>query len=83
MVTDIDECEEYGACPDDHMFCVNIPGSFQCTCDKGYKMENGKCHKEAPGERESQLLRVGWVHVSWQFVVVCKCPKQCWIQDTN
>ena len=49
-IADIDECEEYGACPDNHMFCVNTPGTFQCACDKGYVMENGKCIKEAPGE---------------------------------
>lgn len=45
---DVDECSdlvpiEHGhQCPG-NAECVNIPGSYKCTCPAGYLMQNGKC----------------------------------------
>jgi len=32
---DINECKEKNVCSD---ICVNTPGSYQCECEKGYKL---------------------------------------------
>ena len=34
---DIDECSNNGGCSDD---CVNIVGSFFCTCPNGYQLDD-------------------------------------------
>ncbi|CAH2293617.1 sushi domain-containing 1 [Pelobates cultripes] len=38
---DIDECSVSNICGDKSQ-CVNIPGSFECYCEKGYVLKNGK-----------------------------------------
>ena len=35
FLTDVNECNQVGAC-DENAECVNIPGSFECTCRDGY-----------------------------------------------
>ncbi|XP_066460527.1 sushi domain-containing protein 1 [Eleutherodactylus coqui] len=39
--TDIDECEVPEACSINGL-CKNIPGSFECSCKEGYKIEKSK-----------------------------------------
>ncbi|XP_065910791.1 mucin-like protein isoform X2 [Dysidea avara] len=34
---DIDECAELGACEQN---CINTDGSFECSCDSGYELDN-------------------------------------------
>ena len=36
---DIDECIE-NKC---NGACINLPGSYQCICDPGYELRNGRC----------------------------------------
>ena len=38
IVTDIDECELYRYCDQG---CLNLDGSFKCTCQKGYYWSGG------------------------------------------
>ncbi|VDM76976.1 unnamed protein product [Strongylus vulgaris] len=38
ICVDIDECSESNVCGA-HSECVNRPGSYDCTCDKGYRFE--------------------------------------------
>ena len=33
--SDVDECQIPGACPTTST-CVNLPGTFNCTCPSGY-----------------------------------------------
>ncbi|EPB80333.1 calcium binding EGF domain protein [Ancylostoma ceylanicum] len=39
---DIDECAESSVCGT-HSECINRPGSYDCTCDKGYRFVEGGC----------------------------------------
>ena len=32
------------------MECNNFPGSFECSCKTGFKMESKKCNKNDNGE---------------------------------
>uniref|UniRef100_H2ZHD3 Fibulin-1 n=1 Tax=Ciona savignyi TaxID=51511 RepID=H2ZHD3_CIOSA len=52
-IIDIDECED----PEVHQCgegaqCVNVPGSFRCTCNRGYRrtLQNGRTHCEEINE---------------------------------
>lgn len=37
-IIDIDEClSDNGGCDDD---CSNVAGSYKCSCDEGYKLDN-------------------------------------------
>ena len=40
---DIDECQRYGACSQK---CMNLPGSFQCSCHPGYVQDGKGCKAE-------------------------------------
>jgi len=37
---DVNECEEYGTCS---QICKNTEGSFQCSCQEGYLLNNRSC----------------------------------------
>ena len=39
IFTDIDECKN-NPC---NGACVNLPGSYQCICDPGYELRDGRC----------------------------------------
>ena len=40
FILDIDECsKDNGGCSDT---CVNKPGSYQCTCEKGFSLAKDK-----------------------------------------
>ena len=44
MCEDVDECTRgTHMCRGEQEFCVNIPGSYQCKCEDGYEMTDGKC----------------------------------------
>lgn len=38
-VVDIDECKNYKC----GGRCINLPGTYQCECDKGYRLEDDRC----------------------------------------
>ena len=38
IITDINECELYTFCDQG---CVNLDGSYECTCKKGYYWSGG------------------------------------------
>lgn len=40
MCTDHDECAEIGMCSNG--MCINMDGSFQCQCKKGFKLSQSK-----------------------------------------
>ena len=42
---DIDECSHVGGedghhCTLEHGRCINLPGTYTCACDDGYKMDS-------------------------------------------
>lgn len=39
IYTDIDECQDSSICP---QICNNTEGSYKCSCNHGFKLENGK-----------------------------------------
>ena len=45
LSSDINECKNKSLCSQDpNTHCVNIPGSYKCECNDGYKEKrNGKC----------------------------------------
>ncbi|CBY12580.1 unnamed protein product [Oikopleura dioica] len=48
---DIDECEEPElSCPDSNSYCVNFEGSFECSCLRGFVLENGNCKSRRVNE---------------------------------
>ena len=51
-LSDIDECNNYGVCS---QVCVNIRGSYYCSCDFGYELADDKttCKVKAKGNDES------------------------------
>ncbi|KAM9425856.1 low-density lipoprotein receptor-related protein 2 [Pholidichthys leucotaenia] len=50
---DIDECEEYGICP---QVCKNTKGSYDCECAPGYRRVGDGSMCEAEGETPLLLL---------------------------
>lgn len=40
---DFNDCTDERQCPGDNSVCVNNVGGFQCVCEDGYKMSNGRC----------------------------------------
>ena len=42
LLTDIDECLDGPQC-DSNADCVNTPGSYNCTCRKGYSGDGETC----------------------------------------
>ena len=46
-VSDIDECfEEAALCGAGDLMCVNLEGSYKCTCPPGYTAQGGACVSE-------------------------------------
>ena len=44
MYIDIDECSTGDHnCTQNHLQCVNRPGTFICECVTGYELLNGTC----------------------------------------
>lgn len=44
MNSDIDECEKGLFSCAENASCVNLPGSYRCICDRGYKGDGAeKC----------------------------------------
>ena len=45
MSLDIDECSTgvHNCTQNQHVQCVNSPGTFICECVSGYKLLNGTC----------------------------------------
>jgi len=39
---DVDECKKPDICPYNSR-CENLPGSYSCECDDGYKLTGQKC----------------------------------------
>ena len=49
--SDVDECQIPGTCPTTST-CVNLPGTFNCTCPSGY------VYKRVTNECDGELGRV-------------------------
>lgn len=43
MLLDVDECEIGAHNCDMHASCVNVPGSFKCSCREGWVGNGIKC----------------------------------------
>lgn len=43
MLVDVDECEIGAHNCDMHASCVNVPGSFKCSCREGWVGNGIKC----------------------------------------
>lgn len=43
VLVDVDECEIGAHNCDMHASCVNVPGSFKCTCREGWFGNGIKC----------------------------------------
>lgn len=43
VLADVDECEIGAHNCDMHASCVNVPGSFKCTCREGWFGNGIKC----------------------------------------
>lgn len=39
LIVDVDECK-VNPC---NGACINLPGSYQCICDPGYELRDGRC----------------------------------------
>nr|QJD20828.1 vitellogenin receptor [Liposcelis entomophila] len=50
---DIDECHEFGHC---HQKCHNTIGSFECSCDEGYTLQQDKRSCKAKGGEALMLF---------------------------
>lgn len=42
ILIDIDECQNYKC----GGRCINLPGTYKCECEKGYKLEGDRCVDE-------------------------------------
>src|SRR5262249_1960121 len=43
---DVDECAAPTSPCDAHADCMNLPGTYQCTCDVGYSGDGNTCHTD-------------------------------------
>ncbi len=50
-ISDVDECKE-NPC---NGACINFPGSYQCICDPGYELRDGRCEGRFNMTRYSEL----------------------------
>ena len=68
IVSDFDECQIDGTCS---QTCNNIPGSYQCSCVKGYRLKPDGRGCKALGMYIS-LLQLGMQ----KLFVSCNGPKK-------
>lgn len=54
LPADIDECLEYGTCP---QACMNTKGSYHCDCAQGYRKVGTGNQCEAEGRTEKYKSR--------------------------
>ena len=49
---DINECEsnELRVCDNEKFSCRNVPGSYTCFCEDGFKLEGGECKGETKSD---------------------------------
>ena len=72
---DIDECDLYAPCQHDSS-CLNLPGSYNCTCTQGYSGTNCEtanctdipCENNATCQIATDLRDTG---TTWS----CDCPQ--------
>ena len=43
FLTDVDECETNNGGCTENSNCVNMLGTYECQCQRGYEMMNGNC----------------------------------------
>ena len=43
IITDINECEINMDNCNSNAVCINVPGSFTCTCNQGYRGDGSTC----------------------------------------
>ncbi|XP_015757208.1 PREDICTED: low-density lipoprotein receptor-related protein 4-like [Acropora digitifera] len=54
---DIDECEVFGQCSQD---CINMKGTFECSCKPGYHLDANKMLCRAAGKFPEIFFGDGW-----------------------
>ena len=72
MCADVDECQLGNACPGHHnnMTCRNTPGSFTCSCPRGFRFNPRSRHCEGT---EPKLLDVVACSSSYTDILCVKC----------
>lgn len=70
---DVDECRIPGLCGDGAR-CTNLPGSFECSCQLGYGVQNGK--ETFDPRRENASCKgnaTWWTPYSNHVIKTCSC----------
>ena len=75
--TDIDECAMESDNCAENAICMNIPGSFNCTCNEGYTGDGTSCVGK-PVHQIWKLSCSSLIHVRPTVIqIVCTWDKVC------
>ena len=65
-LADINECSDRTHCSDPNKKCVNLPGTFRCECNTGYRqLRNGDCK----GMQCSRVVYINSLHIVYDSVI--------------
>ena len=64
ILIDINECEEdHNICDTTSSMCMNLPGSYHCSCLPGYIKQDGVCKGKGTSQSSNSLLKI-LIHLS-------------------
>jgi hypothetical protein len=72
--TDIDECEtNNGGCDVSHAKCTNLPGGFECKCEKGFHGNGKECSVNVPCSDDATVCDLRATCTAMKGKKMCTC----------
>ncbi|KAF7664336.1 hypothetical protein LDENG_00180420 [Lucifuga dentata] len=90
---DFNDCRDERLCPGQNFKCVNTDGSFQCVCEDGYRLIDGRCVDvdecaSAPCEHMCDNTPGSYKCACFDGYIVIpetpdKCQRHCGVEECN